>query len=142
MKKSYCLLVGGLSVLGSLLAGPAARAQVFDPNTPATRTPAAILADTTERREVVVTPAAKRQKAAADSAKRTEHMFRAFGYEGIRLTRPGKAALLAAILPGALSGVIRPSVPFPDSRKTAACTSVVLGRTARLLLVQSGTSRA
>lgn len=101
MKKSYCLLVGGLSVLGSLLAGPAARAQVFDPNTPATRTPAAILADTTERREVVVTPAAKRQKAAADSAKRTEHMFRAFGYEGIRLTRPGKAALLAAILPGA-----------------------------------------
>ena len=28
-------------------------------------------------------------------------MFRAFGYAGIRLTRPGKAALLAAILPGA-----------------------------------------
>lgn len=101
MKKSYCLLVGGLSVLGSLLAGPAARAQVFDPNTPATRTPAAILADTTERREVVVTTADKRRKLAADSAKRTEHMFRAFGYEGIRLTRPGKAALLAAILPGA-----------------------------------------
>ena len=101
MKKSHCLLVGGLIVLGSLLAGPAAQAQVFDSNTPAARTSAAILADTTERREVVVTPAAKRQKAAADSAKRTEHMFRAFGYEGIRLTRPGKAALLAAILPGA-----------------------------------------
>ena len=101
MKKSHCLLVGGLIVIGSLLAGPAAQAQVFDSNTPAARTSAAILADTTERREVVVTPAAKRQKAAADSAKRTEHMFRAFGYEGIRLTRPGKAALLAAILPGA-----------------------------------------
>ena len=101
MKKSYCLLVGGLSVLGNLLAGPAARAQVFDPNTPTTRTPAAILADTTERREVVVTTADKRRKLAADSAKRTEHMFRAFGYKGIRLTRPGKAALLAAILPGA-----------------------------------------
>ena len=101
MKKTYSLLVGGLCGLASLLAGPAARAQVFDPNTPPTRTPAAILADTTERREVVVTPAAKRQKAAADSAKRTEHMFRAFGYKGIRLTRPGKAALLAAILPGA-----------------------------------------
>ena len=74
---------------------------MFDPNPPATRTPAAILADTTERREVVVTPAAKKQKAAADSAKRTEHMFRAFGYKGIRLTRPGKAAMLALVLPGA-----------------------------------------
>ncbi len=101
MKKTYSLLVGGLCGLASLLAGPAARAQVFDPNTPPTRTPAAILADTTERREVVATPAAKRQKAVADSAKRTERMFRAFGYKGIRLTRPGKAALLAAILPGA-----------------------------------------
>ena len=59
------------------------------------------MADTTERREVVVTPAAKRQKATADSAKRTEHMFRAFGFPGIRLTRPGKAAMLALILPGA-----------------------------------------
>lgn len=88
-------------LLGSLLAGSAARAQVFDPNAAPTRTPAEILADTTERREVVVTPADKRRKMAADSAKRTERMFRAFGYEGIRLTRPGKAALLAAILPGA-----------------------------------------
>ena len=101
MKKSHYLLVGGLGVLGSLLAGPSAQAQVFDPNTPPARTSADILADTTERREVVVTPAARRQKAAADSAKRTEHMFRAFGYPGIRLTRPGKAALLAALLPGA-----------------------------------------
>ncbi|GAA4045453.1 hypothetical protein GCM10022409_34360 [Hymenobacter glaciei] len=84
-----------------MLAGSIARAQVVDPNAPPTRTSAEIMADTTERREVVVTPAAKRQKAAADSAKRTEHMFRAFGYKGIRLTRPGKAALLAAILPGA-----------------------------------------
>lgn len=90
----------GLLLCG-LLAGRAGHAQVLDPNAPATRTSAEILADTTERREVVATPAAKRQKAAADSAKRTEHMFRAFGYKGIRLTRPGKAALLAAILPGA-----------------------------------------
>ena len=88
-------------VLSGLLAGSVARAQVIDPNTPPARTSAEIMADTTERREVMVTPAAKRQKAAADSAKRTEHMFRAFGYKGIRLTRPGKAALLAALLPGA-----------------------------------------
>ena len=101
MKKqiSYLALFGLLLI--GLLASHAGHAQVFDANPPATRTPAAILADTTERREVVVTPAAKKQKAAADSAKRTEHMFRAFGYKGIRLTRPGKAALLAAILPGA-----------------------------------------
>ena len=84
-------------LLSGLLAGHAGQAQVFEPPT----TPTTVVPDTTERREVVVTPAAKRQKAAADSAKRTERMFRAFGYEGIRLTRPGKAALLAAILPGA-----------------------------------------
>ena len=102
MKKQISRLVAFGLLLGSLLASHAGRAQVFDPNAPSTtRTSAEILADTTERREVVVTPAAKRQKAAADSAKRTERMFRAFGYEGIRLTRPGKAALLAALLPGA-----------------------------------------
>ncbi|MDO7852668.1 DUF5683 domain-containing protein [Hymenobacter convexus] len=100
MNKSYSYLAAVLLCLGLLLAGPASRAQVFSPTTTPVD-PAKILADTTERREVVVTPAAKRQKAAADSAKRTEHMFRAFGYKGIRLTRPGKAALLAAILPGA-----------------------------------------
>ena len=99
-KQISYLALFGLLLIG-LLASHAGHAQVFDANPPATRTPAAILADTTERREVVVTPAAKKQKAAADSAKRTEHMFRAFGYKGIRLTRPGKAALLAAILPGA-----------------------------------------
>ena len=93
MKKSYCCLV---FLLGCLLAAHAGRAQVF--TAPA---PAVIRPDTTERREVVVTPATKRSKAAADSARRTEHMFRAFGYQGIRLTRPGKAALLAAVLPGA-----------------------------------------
>ena len=87
------LLVAGALVLGS----HGARAQVFSPTAP----PVLALPDTTERREVVVTPAARKSKAAADSAKRTEHLFRAFGYEGIRLTRPGKAALLAAILPGA-----------------------------------------
>ncbi|MBF9142244.1 DUF5683 domain-containing protein [Hymenobacter properus] len=100
MKLSYSYIAAVLLGVAMLLSGPAGRAQVFSPTTP-TRTPAEILADTAERREPVVTPAAKRQKAAADSAKRTERMFRAFGYEGIRLTRPGKAALLAAILPGA-----------------------------------------
>ena len=84
-------------LLAGLLTSPTGHAQVFEP--PTTTTTA--LPDTTERREATVTPAAKRQKAATDSAKRTEHMFRAFGYPGIRLTRPGKAALLAALLPGA-----------------------------------------
>ena len=101
MKNRISSLVSLGLLLCGLLAGSVARAQVVDPNAPATRTSAEIMADTTERREVVVTPAAKRQKAATDSAKRTEHMFRAFGYQGIRLTRPGKAALLAALLPGA-----------------------------------------
>ncbi|MDQ2793818.1 MAG: DUF5683 domain-containing protein, partial [Bacteroidota bacterium] len=101
MKNRISLLVFLGLLLSGLLASSGARAQVFDPNVPTTRTSAEILADTTERREAVVTPAAKRQKATADSAKRTEHMFRAFGYKGIRLTRPGKAALLAAMLPGA-----------------------------------------
>ena len=92
-----CLSV--LLVLGALFLGSTtALAQVF---TPPTTTPGAIRPDTTERREVVVTPEAKKSKALADSAKRTEHMFRAFGYQGIRLTRPGKAALLSALLPGA-----------------------------------------
>ncbi|MBF9220119.1 DUF5683 domain-containing protein [Hymenobacter ruricola] len=104
MKKLYHHIAALLVLACSLLAGPSGWAQVFNPanpNDPAARTPAQILADTTERREVVVTPEAKRRKAAADSAKRTERMFRAFGYEGIRLTRPGKAALLATVLPGA-----------------------------------------
>lgn len=101
MKKRISYLAFAGLLLGSLLASHTSHAQVFDPNPATTRTPAAILADTTERREVVVTPAAKRQKAAADSAKRTEHMFRAFGFKGIRLTRPGKAAMLALVLPGA-----------------------------------------
>jgi hypothetical protein len=101
MKKYYYRLVAALVLVGSMLAGYSSRAQIVDPNVPATRTSAEILADTTERREVVVTPAAKKQKAAADSAKRTEHMFRAFGFKGIRLTRPGKAAMLALVLPGA-----------------------------------------
>jgi hypothetical protein len=51
-------------------------------------------ADTT-RALTVVTPAEKKSKAAADSAKRTERLF------GLRLTRPAKAGLLAAVLPGA-----------------------------------------
>ena len=96
MKKLYARLAALLVLVTLLLAGPTGRAQVFAPPAPAVARP-----DTTETREVVVTPQAKKNKAAADSAKRTEHMFRAFGYPGIRLTRPGKAALLAAILPGA-----------------------------------------
>ena len=96
MKKSYSYIVGLCLLISTLLASHGARAQVFDPTAPAVIRP-----DTAERRETVITPAAKKSKAAADSAKRTEHMFRAFGYKGIRLTRPGKAALLAALLPGA-----------------------------------------
>lgn len=96
MKKTGFRVVALLACLSLLLAGHCGQAQVLNPTAPAVIRP-----DTTERREVVVTPAAKRSKAAADSAKRTEHLFRAFGYEGIRLTRPGKAALLAALLPGA-----------------------------------------
>ena len=99
MKKTSSHVAGLLLGASLLFTGQAAQAQVFTPNT--ATDPATLLADTTERREVVVTPAAKKQKAAADSAKRTEYMFRAFGYKGIRLTRPGKAALLATILPGA-----------------------------------------
>ena len=97
MKNPISAVLPLLAALLCLLGSPVAQAQVFSP--PAT--PTTVVPDTTERREVVVTPAAKRQKASADSAKRTEHMFRAFGYPGIRLTRPGKAALLSAILPGA-----------------------------------------
>ncbi|WP_051718779.1 DUF5683 domain-containing protein [Hymenobacter sp. IS2118] len=99
-----------LLVAGILLAGLSARAQVFAP--PAGEV---IRADTTERRDVVVSAEAKRSKAAADSAKRTERLFHvylkpvvvdgvyypAIEFRGIRLTRPGKAALLSALLPGA-----------------------------------------
>ena len=99
MKNIYSHVAALLVGTGLLLASHAGQAQVFTPTTPTD--PATLLADTTERREVVVTPQAKRNKAVADSAKRTEHMFRAFGYPGIRLTKPGKAALLATILPGA-----------------------------------------
>ncbi|MBD2770335.1 hypothetical protein IC235_20805 [Hymenobacter sp. BT664] len=97
MKKLHHLIATLVVVLG-LLAGYDSWAQVFDPAAP---TPNVVRPDTTERREVVVSPEAKRSKAAADSAKRTERMFRAFGFQGIRLTRPGKAALLAVVLPGA-----------------------------------------
>ena len=85
------LVFGGL-----LLTGHSSRAQIGMPPEPAV-----VVSDTAETRQVVVTPEAKRRKETADSTKRTEHMFRAFGYKGIRLTRPGKAALLAALLPGA-----------------------------------------
>jgi hypothetical protein len=96
MKNSSCFFAGLLVLAGLLLSSFSGRAQVFSPPVPTTIRP-----DTAEARQVDITPEAKRSKAAADSAKRTEHMFRAFGYKGIRLTRPGKAALLAAVLPGA-----------------------------------------
>ena len=96
MNKLYSHFAALLVLMSLLLAGPVGRAQVLTPTTPTVIRP-----DTAETREVVASPQAKKNKAAADSAKRTEHMFRAFGYPGIRLTRPGKAALLAAILPGA-----------------------------------------
>jgi len=96
MKNSSCFFAGLLVLAGLLLSSFSGRAQVFSPPAPTTIRP-----DTAEARQVDITPEAKRSKAAADSAKRTEHMFRAFGYQGIRLTRPGKAALLAVILPGA-----------------------------------------
>lgn len=88
-----------LLVLMSVLLTRRSQAQVFDPTAPPN--PAVVLSDTAEARQVVESPEARRRKAAADSAKRTERMFRAFGFQGIRLTRPGKAALLAALLPGA-----------------------------------------
>ena len=97
MKKVFPRVAALVLFWALLLHGASSRAQVFEPAAPST----IIRPDTSERRSVVVSPAAKKSKAAADSAKRTEHMFRAFGYQGIRLTRPGKAALLAAILPGA-----------------------------------------
>ena len=97
MKNSNSHIAAFMLLFSLLLTGFNGRAQVFGTPPP----PTVIRPDTTETREVVITPAAKRQKAAADSAKRTERMFRAFGFEGIRLTRPGKAALLSAVLPGA-----------------------------------------
>lgn len=96
MTTVYCQLAALVTFVGLWLTGLQGRAQVFAPPPPSV-----IRADTTEARQVVVSPEARKSKAAADSAKRTERMFRAFGYKGIRLTRPGKAALLAALLPGA-----------------------------------------
>ena len=97
MKNSFVSFLALLIFGCLLLAGTTSRAQVMGPPPE----PTVVVSDTTETRVVVVTPEARRRKEAADSAKRTEHMFRAFGYKGIRLTRPGKAALLAALLPGA-----------------------------------------
>ena len=97
MKNSFTSFLALLIFGCLLLVSAASRAQVVGPPPE----PTVVVSDTTETRVVVVTPEAKRRKESADSAKRTEHMFRAFGYKGIRLTRPGKAALLAALLPGA-----------------------------------------
>ena len=97
MKNSFTSFLALLIFGCLLLASTTSRAQVVGPPPE----PAVVVSDTTETRVVVVTPETKRRMEAADSAKRTEHMFRAFGYKGIRLTRPGKAALLAALLPGA-----------------------------------------
>ena len=111
MKNSFTCLVALLIFGGLLLTSTRSRAQVVGPPL----TPTTVVSDTAETRVVVVTPEAKRRKQEADSAKRTEHMFRiyvkptvvdgvyypAISFPGIRLTRPGKAALLAALLPGA-----------------------------------------
>ena len=97
MKNSFTSFLALLIFGGLLLASATSRAQVVGPPPE----PTVVVSDTAETRVVVVTPEAKRRKESADSAKRTEHMVRAFGYKGIRLTRPGKAALLAALLPGA-----------------------------------------
>ena len=96
MTKLFAYLAPLLTAAALLWQPARSQAQVFAPTTPVVIQP-----DTAEARQVVVSPEARKMRAAADSAKRTEHMFRAFGYQGIRLTRPGKAALLAAILPGA-----------------------------------------
>ena len=69
-----------------------AYAQIPDEVAPPVQRPAVAL-DTTQNRPL--SPTAKRKEAAADSARRTERLF------GLRLTRPGKAALLAAVAPGA-----------------------------------------
>ena len=111
MKNSFTSFLALLIFGCLLLASTTSRAQVVGPPPE----PAVVVSDTTETRVVVVTPEAKQRKEAADSAKRTEHMFRiylkpeviegvyypAISFPGIRLTRPGKAALLAALLPGA-----------------------------------------
>ena len=79
----------GLLLAASLLLARPATAQATLPNGQTT-----LPADTARPR--AVTPRAERRaQAAADSAKRTERLF------GLRLTHPGKAALLAAVLPGA-----------------------------------------
>jgi hypothetical protein len=78
-------IVGALLFLVFLSLGTAVRAQAQ--TQPAPRD--------TARAIVVATPAEKKQKAAADSAKRTERLF------GLRLTRPAKAGLLALVAPGA-----------------------------------------
>ena len=97
MKNSFTSFLALLIFGCLLLVSATSRAQVVGPPPE----PTVVVSDTTETRVVVVTPETKRRMEAADSVKRTEHMFRAFGYKGIRLTRPGKAALLAALLPGA-----------------------------------------
>ena len=87
--EKYLALLSFFALLLAL-AGPAA-AQV-QPTLPNGQT--GLPADTARPR--AITPRAERRaQAAADSAKRTERLF------GLRLTRPGKATLLAAVLPGA-----------------------------------------
>jgi len=85
--------LSGLLVLLGLLTAPA-RAQT--PLTP-TQPFGTQVADTARPRALPppLTKEEKRARVAADSAKRTERLF------GLRLTRPAKAALLAAVLPGA-----------------------------------------
>ncbi len=84
--------------LAFVLLSFAAQAQIPDELNTAAPRPAASVLDTAAGRALptrAARRAAKRKEAIADSAKRTERLF------GLRLTQPGKAALLAAIAPGA-----------------------------------------
>ena len=87
--KYCCYLVALLCLLGST-----ARAQTPEELPSAAPLPAR--SDTTRVNQLPpATAASKKQQAAADSARLTERLF------GIRLTKPGKAALLATVAPGA-----------------------------------------
>ncbi len=78
-----------------LLTSHAARAQTPE-ELPPPAAPARALPDSARRvNQLPPTAANKKQQAAADSIRLTERLF------GLRFTRPGKAALLATVAPGA-----------------------------------------
>ena len=84
-----------LLTLVALLTSHAARAQTPE-EMPPSAAPTRALPDSTRRvNQVPPTATNKKQQAAADSIRLTERLF------GMRFTRPGKAALLATVAPGA-----------------------------------------